>query len=195
MNEIRISVLDDHEMFISGLSELLGKESGFEIASVIKDPEGLLRELEDNLPDVLLMDIRLGAYNGLDLTKEVKRIYPGLCVILMSGFNISSVVVRDSGADGFVSKEDSISQLSHIIRMVFLGNSSVFPRFNSKSLTETEIQILQLIKQDMTRKEIALELHICEKTVTNHISSIIKKMEARSRVGALVKAIEMGILQ
>ncbi len=112
----------------------------------------------------------------------------------MSGYNISNMA-KNSAADAFVSKEESISSLAQTIRKVCIDRTSVFPICEEKNvLTNMEIKVLELISKDKKRKEIAEELYISEKTVTNHISSILEKMQVRSRVGAVMKGVKWGLI-
>lgn len=195
MSVIKIVVVDDHSMVATGMCSELEKESDFEVVKVVTDPELLMDTVSVYSPDLVLMDIRMGQYNGLLLTKGLKAQYSHLKIILMSGYNISHLA-KDSGADAFTSKEEPISALVRTIRKVCFDEVSIFPREANPSnpLTKTEIVVLQLISEDHTRKEIAAKLFISEKTVTNHISSILEKLEARSRVGAIVRGAELGLI-
>ena len=105
-------------------------------------------------------------------------------------------LARDSKADAFASKEEPIEVLSSTIRKVCLESASVFPADNAfeKKLTETEQDVLRLMGEDLTRKEIAAALYISEKTVANHTTSILRKLNVRSRIGAVLKGVELGLV-
>ena len=105
-------------------------------------------------------------------------------------------LARDSKADAFASKEEPIEVLSSTIREVCLESASVFPADNAfeKKLTETEQDVLRLMGEDLTRKEIAAALYISEKTVANHTTSILRKLNVRSRIGAVLKGVELGLV-
>jgi len=195
MEKIRIMVVDDHQMFGSGVAALLEKEEDFEIIEVLTDPSILSERILKSTPHVLLMDIRMGNYNGIELTRKIKQDFPHIKIILMSGFNISCLA-KDCGADAFASKEESITSLAQTIRKVYIDKAVVFPseEISFNLLTKTEITVLQYMSEDLTRKEIAQKMFISEKTVTNHITSILRKLNTRSRVGAIMKAVQLGLI-
>lgn len=194
MDEIKIMIVDDHKMIASGIASELNKEEGIKVIEVVSEPGTFVQKVAVKQPDAVLMDIRMGAYNGLTMAKEIKKAHPQIKVILMSGYNISNMA-KDSGADAFASKEESISSLANTIRKVCIDQANVFPSTTEGSLlTKKEIEVLELISQDKTRKEIAKEMFISEKTVTNHITSILDKLQVRSRIGAIMKGVEMGII-
>lgn len=141
------------------------------------------------------MDIRLGSFNGIKLTTLLKKNYPEVKVILMSGYNMGQLA-KNSQADAFASKEEPIEALSTTIRKVFLEKATVFPNSSlfEERLTEAEIHVLQLLGEDLTRKEIAAALYISEKTVANHITAILQKLNVRSRIGAVLKGVELGLV-
>lgn len=195
IHKIKIIIADDHAMVASGLaSELRGQED-FSVIDTITTPEELINRIEKNTPDAILMDIRMGVYNGIQLTDEIKEKYPEIKVILMSGYNMGQLA-KDSRADAFASKEEPIQVLSSTIRKVCLESATVFPADNpfEERLTDTEIKVLQLLGEDMTRKEIASSLFISEKTVANHITVILRKLNVRSRIGAVLKGVELGLI-
>jgi len=194
MDDIMIIIVDDHKMIASGISAQLDKEEGITVVEVITSPENLMNKIKEYKIDVILMDIRMGQYNGIELAKEIKKENANIKIILMSGYNISQIA-RNSVADAFTSKEESIASLVQTIKKVCIDQANVFPICKEEvKLTNAEIKVLRLISQDMTRKEIAAKLYISEKTVTNHISSILDKLQARSRIGAIMKGIELGLI-
>lgn len=193
MDSIKLLVVDDHKMFVTAIAAQLDQEENITVVESITDPSGLMAKILEHNPDVILMDIRMGMYNGLEFAEEIKKKNPGIKVILMSGYNISHLA-RDGVADAFASKEESIVSLAQTIRKVCIDQAMVFPSCGERILTNAEIKILNLISQDLTRKEIAAELYISEKTVTNHITSILDKFQVRSRIGAIMKGVELGLI-
>lgn len=194
MDEIKIMIVDDHKMIASGIAAELDKIQGIRVIGVVTEPGIFLQRVRAVLPDAVLMDIRMGEYNGLNIAKEIKEKNPQIKVILMSGYNVS-YMAKDCGADAFASKDESISSLAQTIRKVCIDQANVFPSEENRNiLTNKEIEVLKLISQDKTRKEIAKELFVSEKTVTNHISSILDKLQVRSRIGAIMKGVEIGII-
>jgi DNA-binding NarL/FixJ family response regulator len=193
--KIKIIVIDDHAMVASGLAKELDEQDDFQVMEVVTSPAQIMDILEKTVPDVILMDIRMGVYNGIKLADEMKRQYPEMKIVLMSGYNMGQLA-KGSSADAFASKEEPIEMLSSTIRKVCLESVAVFPTDSpfEEKLTETETKILKLMGEDLTRKEIAAALSISEKTVANHITAILRKLNVRSRIGAVLKGVELGIV-
>lgn len=193
-DDISIIIIDDHKMIANALGNQLNAIEGLNVINVITDATDLKQKILNNVPDVILMDIRLGKYNGIELAKELSNSNIDTRIILMSGYNVGSIP-KIAGIDAFVSKEESIESLSNTIKTVFRDNVYIFPHSTiENTLTSSEIKILRLISEDKTRKEIANTLYISEKTVSNHISSIFDKLKVRSSVGAVVKGIDLGLI-
>lgn len=193
--KIKIIIIDDHSMVATGLAKELDEQHDFCVTEVITSPVNIMDTLAGAIPDVILMDIRMGAYNGITLTEEIKKKYPEIKIVLMSGYNMGQLA-KGSKADAFASKEEPIEVLSSTIRKVCMESVAVFPADNpfEEKLTETEIKILKFMGEDLTRKEIAAALYISEKTVANHITAILRKLNVRSRIGAVLKGVELGIV-
>lgn len=193
--KIKIMVIDDHAMVATGLAKELDEQDDFQVMEVVTSPAQIMDILEKTVPDVILMDIRMGVYNGIKLADEMKRQYPEMKIILMSGYNMGQLA-KGSSADAFASKEEPIEMLSSTIRKVCLESVEIFPTDSpfEEKLTEIEIKILKLMGEDLTRKEIAAALCISEKTVANHITAILRKLNVRSRIGAVLKGVELGIV-
>lgn len=194
-HKIKIMVVDDHSMVATGLAKELAEQPDFQVIDVITFPVQVMDSLAKEAPDVMLMDIRMGAYNGINMTDEIKRQYPEIKIVLMSGYNMGQLA-RGSKADAFASKEEPIEVLSSTIRKVCLESVAIFPASShfEEKLTDMETEVLKLMGEDLTRKEIAAALYISEKTVANHITAILRKLNVRSRIGAVLKGIELGVV-
>lgn len=193
--KIKLTIVDDHAMVASGLAAELSQQPDFDVIEVITVPGELIKKLETCTPDALLMDIRMGVHNGIHLSEQIKKNYPEIKIVLMSGYNMGQLA-KNSTADAFASKEEPIDTLASTIRKVCLEAATVFPHFSSSEthLTDAETKVLQLLGEDLTRKEIAAALYISEKTVANHITSILQKLNVRSRIGAVLKGVELGLI-
>ncbi|MEY8388279.1 response regulator transcription factor [Oscillospiraceae bacterium 38-13] len=194
-HKIKLIIVDDHAMVASGLAAELRQQPDFDVANVVTNPAELLKSIEDSAPDVLLMDIRMGVHNGIRLTEQIKGLYPEIKIVLMSGYNMGQLA-KGSKADAFASKEEPIHALAATIRKVCLEAATVFPSAApfEERLTDAETRVLQLLGEDLTRKEIAAALYISEKTVANHITAILQKLNVRSRIGAVLKGAELGLI-
>lgn len=191
--KIKIMIVDDHSMVATGLARELDGQQDFQVTSVITSPAQVANSLVGTAPDVILMDIRMGVYNGIKMTEKIKKQYPEIKIVLMSGYNMGQLA-KGSKADAFASKEEPIEMLSSTIRKVCLESVAVFPADNPFEEKLTETEILKLMGEDLTRKEIAAALYISEKTVANHITAILRKLNVRSRIGAVLKGVELGIV-
>jgi DNA-binding NarL/FixJ family response regulator len=193
MEPIKLMILDDHLIFASSVSDALAKEDDIEIVATLSDGTDIFEKIDQYCPNTILMDVRLGAIDGLALTEAIKEKHPDLKVVLMSGFLVGNYASK-YGADAFFSKEDSVQSLIQILRSVFMDNVTVFLRTQSAQLTKREIEILKMIAQEKTNKTIAMELQISERTVNNHVVEIYRKLEVQSKAGAAAKAVEMGFI-
>lgn len=194
-HRIKITIVDDHSMVATGLAAELKAQPDFHVADVITSPQMVSDSIASNTPDVMLMDIRMGIYNGIQMAEDIKAQYPEIKVVLMSGYNMGQLA-KNSKADAFASKEEPIEALSSTIRKVCLEAATVFPADSAyeERLTEAECKVLKLLGEDLTRKEIAAAMYISEKTVANHITVILRKLNVRSRIGAVLKGVELGFI-
>lgn len=195
MRKIKLMIVDDHAMVASGLAAELRQQPGFDVIDVITSPGEIFHKMEQNTPDAMLMDIRMGAYNGIQLTEKLKISYPEVKIILMSGYNMGQLA-KNSKADAFASKEERADVLAATISRVCLEAATVFPSASpfEQRLTDMETKVLQLLGEDLTRRQVAAALYISEKTVANHITVILQKLNVRSRIGAVLKGVELGLI-
>lgn len=174
--------------------------SEIEAFDSINDISGLDNFISSKKPDIILMDINLkniASEDGLELAKQILSSYPEQRIVILSGYDLPVYrsEARKIGAKGFVNKniepEKLISILSKIMQGVLYFDREV-PFI--EGLTDSEKQILQLIADGMKRKEIADELYISERTLSNHLQHIFEKLGVSSSVEAVTKAIQMGYI-
>jgi DNA-binding NarL/FixJ family response regulator len=196
---ISVILVDDHVLMLNGLKELLDKEADLHVVAALSDPCTLKQTITRQRPDVLVLDVRLKAQNGIAIAGQLKNEFPALKIIILSGYHYREYIeaADQAGADAYVTKETSNSDLTRAIRAVHLGRR-VFPNLNpvpqGKTLTPKEREILKLIAADLTNAEIGEELSISKRTVEYHVTSIIQKLGVDSRLGAVVIAIKKGLL-
>ena len=196
---IKVLLLDDHKLVLQGLKQLLDHDTNIELVKLLSNPKQLFSEIINMKPDVVVIDIKIKSDNGIDLTKKIIESFPNIKVVVLSGYDNDEYIkaAYDAGASAFVTKERTNDELITAIKQSYLGYS-VFPDFHSskvnKILTSKEHEILELVSEDRTTSEIGEILMISKRTVERHISSIIGKLDADSRVGAVVNAIKQGIL-
>ena len=197
---INILLIDDHALFSKSLEIALSDYPEIKTFKSIHDISLLDKFIEEDAPDILLMDINLkniSSEDGLELAKQILSNYPEQKIVILSGYDLP--VYRNEaqkiGAKGFINKhtepEKLIAFLSQIMQGKFIFNGSI-PFL--EELTDCEKQILQLIADGRKRKEIAGTLYISERTLSNHLQHIFEKLDVSSSVEAVTKAIQLGYL-
>ncbi|MFB5660298.1 response regulator [Alteribacillus sp. HJP-4] len=201
MEKIKVLLVDDHRMVINGIVKLLENEQEIEVVKTLQNPEKLEEYIPAHQIDVLIIDIRMKQYNGLKLTREIKKQYTDVKVVILSGYNLEEYqrAAFESGASAFVSKENSVNELANAIKNANSGNllfsSKVINEYSSKDrLTAKELKVLTLISKDKSNLEISLEMKISKRTVEHHVSIIIQKLNCSSRVGAVVEGLKSGLI-
>ncbi|MDF2859423.1 MAG: DNA-binding response regulator, luxR family protein, partial [Neobacillus sp.] len=165
------------------------------------DPTSLFTVIQQTGPTIVVMDVRIKSYNGIKLTKKILEEYPHIKVVILSGYDYDEYIQAafQAGASAFVTKERSNVELVSAIKQSYEGYK-VFPRNMAEiyqsctGLTQKEREVLKLIAEDKTNYEISEELMISKRTVERHVSSILQKLDADSRVGAVVNGIKKGFL-
>ena len=213
---IRVLLVDDHDLFRSGLRTLL-EERGVDVvgeASSAAEALELLRQMA--APDVVVMDLNMPIMTGVEATREVARIAPltRVLVLTISDGDADVIDAVFAGACGYLLKDASIDELMQGIRSAAVGEALISPQIASKvlqrmraataapdaaqtiraELSEREIDVLKLIANGKENSEIASELHISPKTVKNHISNILMKLQMDNRIQAAVYAVRSGIV-
>lgn len=202
MNEcIRVVILDDHPLVLEGLKNRLLKEPDIEIIKTFNDPQFLLNEIDHNRPDVLILDVSMPHMDGFELARQLKNRYGlSLKMIMLSGYTYDEFYRRayEIGVHAYLSKQSTYSQIINAIRQCMLGHALVSEKILKNpapsALTPTEYKVLKLVAEEKTNKEIANELWISQRTVEYHITAIIQKLGAKTRLGAVVKGFEAGLL-
>ena len=197
---MRVLLVDDHTLFAKSLSIALCDLPEIEQYSSTKDIKNLEQQIVAELPDILLIDINLGKLtdeDGLMLTQHLLERFPEQKIIILSGYNVPVYrkEAKRIGAKGFISKEVEPNELLRILLKVEDGGT-YFPREEVllEDLTENEKRVLELVARGIKRKEIAEQLYISERTVSNHLQHIFEKLQVGSTVEAVMKAMRMGYI-
>jgi len=189
---IKVFIVDDHYMVIEGIRSLLQNEKGIDWAGHATNASSCLAFLQQQQPDVILMDINLPDKSGIDLCKEVKERYPSVFIIGLSTFNQQSFIQKmiDNGASGYVLKNATQAELMEAIEIVasgknFLSNEaalSLRSKDNNDApvITRREKEVLELIAEGMTNNEVAQKLFISPSTVDTHRKNLLVKFEAKN---------------
>jgi DNA-binding NarL/FixJ family response regulator len=211
----RVLLVDDHDLFRRGLRTLLEAE-GVDVVGEADTGRDALAQIRVLAPDVVVMDLNMPGISGVEATRQISMIAPLTRVLVLTISDQDSDVMDAilAGACGYLLKDASIGELMHGIQAAAIGESLVSPTIAAKvlqrvraagashrdaetiqsELSDREIQVLKLIANGKDNAMIAGELHISPKTVKNHISNILMKLQIDNRIQAAVYAVRSGIV-
>jgi DNA-binding NarL/FixJ family response regulator len=206
---IRVLVVDDQSFFREGLAALLGLEVDIEVVGHAVDGKAAIAQAAMLHPDVVLMDIRMPNCDGVTATREILHTYPWMRILVLTTFDEDEYVWESlkAGAAGYILKNTPSAQVADAIRTLHRGHSQlgptiapkVFAQMQSQSvppdrpklnLSESELNVLKLLGQGKTNREIAKTLHITEGTVRNYISRILGALNVSDRTQAALWALK-----
>ncbi|WP_238016225.1 response regulator transcription factor [Dactylosporangium sp. AC04546] len=209
MSETRVLVVDDQQLVRDGIASLLGIQPGIVVAGVAGDGEDAVTKAVELQPDVVLMDVRMPEVDGVEATRELLRRLPGCRVVMLTTFDDDDYVAEAlrAGAIGYLLKDLAAEELAHAIRLAHRGvaqfDASVArrlaaglpaPSASADGLSGRELEILRLVSQGRTNREIGTRMHLSEGTVKNHISRILGRLHLRDRTQAALYARDRGLL-
>lgn len=213
MAPIRILIVDDHAMVRQGLSLALQLQPDFEIVGEAKNgSEGILLA-ESRQPDVILLDLSMPDFDGIEVTRKIRRVSPQSRVLILSGIHADARVFAtvEAGVDGYIVKDATTSELAAAIRHVASGdnyfhplitsalvrharNESPTPAMAQPTLTSRELDVLQQMSTSATNRAIAQQLHVSEETVRSHVKNILRKLDQPNRTQAVLEGIRRGLI-
>jgi NarL family two-component system response regulator LiaR len=211
MKKIRLLIVDDQTVVREGLAAILAYYSDIEVVGQAEDGNKALALIEQAQPDVILLDLVMPGMDGLTLIPKIKELAPDTRILVVTSFAETERVFQaiKAGALGYLLKDSSPEQLLDAIRMVHKGEPSLEPSIARKvlqelsnpgqgkpttdPLTEREMEVLRLIAQGMSNKEIAAAIFVAEWTVRSHVSNILAKLQLASRTQAALYALRSGI--
>jgi DNA-binding NarL/FixJ family response regulator len=214
---IRILLVDDQRLMREGLRILLELESDLEVVGEAENGQAALGAYADLQPDVVLMDIRMPGMDGVEATWRLRERWPEARVIILTTFNDDEYVFEGlrAGARGYLLKDVSGYDLAEAVRTVAAGGALIEPSVARKvvaefarlappartaevglaePLSEREVDILRLLAQGLTNRQIADRLSLAEGTVKNYITAILQKLGTRDRTQAALRARELGVI-
>jgi len=211
---IRVFVVDDHEVVRLGLRAFLGATPGVELIGEAADGRAALAELDalaerDALPDVVLMDLVMPEPDGVATTALVKKAHPGVDVVVVTSFGEAHRVhgALEAGATGYVLKDADVDEIVEAIRAAHRGEvhldaavarvltrSLVAPRRGVAALTARERDVLVLVAEGRSNRDIGRILSIGERTVQTHLGNVLTKLDLASRTQAALWAVREGLV-
>ena len=210
---IRVFVAEDHVVVRKGLCALLGLEPGIEVVGEAGNGREAVSGIESTRPDVILMDLVMPEMDGIEAIQQVVARQPQARILVLTSFATDDKVFPaiKAGALGYLLKDSEPRDVVDAIRQVYRGESSLHPRIARKlmqelsrppasrkpptpdPLTEREMEVLSLVAQGKSNREIADDLTVTEGTVRVHVSSILSKLHLASRTQATLYALREGL--
>ncbi len=213
---IHVAIIDDHKLFREGISFLVNQMNGISMTLEASRYDDLLEGLSHQIMDVLLLDLDMPERDGLEVLEGVRKQYPELKVVILTMHDDPKMMayLMEMGANSYLLKDCSAEELEKAIRAVIeegyyfggqLAQAMIGglqkptvkkPRLkDSETVTARELEVLQLICQEFTAREIAEKLYISQRTVEGHRKNLLEKLGVKNTAGLIVKAIKEGIIQ
>jgi DNA-binding NarL/FixJ family response regulator len=209
---IRVVIADDHSLVRQGLRRYLEMADGIEVVGEASTGGEAVDLVERERPDIALMDIRMPEMDGLEATRTITARYPEIGIVMLTAYDDRHFVVEAvrAGARGYVLKARDAEHLTQTVRLVAGGNMVIDPQLvvvladelnvakhrerNAQSLTEREVEILQLLAFGHTNRDIAEKLFISPDTVKTHLEHIYQKLGASDRTAAVAEALRRRLI-
>lgn len=211
-NEVKIVIVDDHQMFIDGIRSLLKKEKTFNFVHEALNAEKALIYLREHEVDLLITDISMPGMSGTELTKIIKHEFPQIKVLVLTMFSDPAIIneILQSEAEGYILKNTGKQELmtaiskimdegtyysNEVMNLLLQHNRKKIIETNTKAeLTTRETEILKLVCEEYTTAGIAEKLFISPRTVDTHRKNILEKTQSKTIVGLIKYAFENNIL-
>jgi len=215
MKKVRIILADDHTVMRAGLRALLERQPGLEVVGEAEDGRQTVELACAHVPDVVVMDIAMPILNGVEATRRLIRQQPTISVVILSMYSDESYVMRalEAGAHAYLLKDSAVTDLIRAIEAVSQGKSFFSPKISRilaeeyvralkqkgaadsyELLTSREREILQLLAEGKTNKEVATSLNISVYTAETHRGNILQKLNLHSSAELVLYAVRKGII-
>jgi DNA-binding NarL/FixJ family response regulator len=215
MNKIKIVIADDYKIYRDGLKVGLSADDNIEIIAEADNGEELMKALESNTPDVILMDLKMPIMDGMEATKLVRQKYPSIKVLIITMYEDDKFIIHlmENGANGYLLKNAEPGEILKSIYAVFengyyfndVVNKALLkklvlknnfkPSFNQNiDLTEREQEVLKMICEEKTAAEIAKEIFLSPRSVEGIRQRLIEKVGVRNTAGLVMFAVKNGIV-
>jgi DNA-binding NarL/FixJ family response regulator len=200
MKKYKIVLADDHPFLLEGIANILKVQTHLEIAATVKDGFELMKVMPVTNPDIVLLDLNMPGYDGMQCLQKIKEAYPVTKVIVLTSYNQPELVeeIKKLKGDGYVVKNASTQQLLEAISKIIEGKKYFPESYNQAqegsaffvdgflkkySLTKRELDIIRLVCREMSTKEMAAELFLSELTINTHRRNILRKLDLKNVAG------------
>ncbi len=203
----KIMIVDDHPVVLEGMTNLLNRSGLFEVTTTCPDAIGAIGFLRTNEVNLVITDINLPDINGIDLCKKIRSEFSGIYVLGMSTFHDPTYVSEmiNAGASGFITKNSSAQEVENAVIGALKGEIIISPlihqespltfiRKNGPVLTRREKEVLKLIAEGNTNKEIAEKLFVSLSTIDSHRKNLLSKFEVMNVASLIAKAGKSGLI-
>lgn len=210
MGDVRVFLLDDHEIVRRGIAEVIGLQSDITVVGEAGTAAEAITRIRASQPDVAILDVRLADGDGIEVCREIRSLFPHIQVLMLTSYSDDEALLNAfmAGASGYILKEIRGSDLISTIRQVAAGHSLLDPNVTGQvlerlrngnreknelsGLTEQEKAILNLIGEGMTNRQIGERMHLAEKTIKNYVTGLLAKlgMQRRTQAAAYVARLE-----
>jgi len=212
METIKVLVVDDHAVVRDGLSGMLGMQEDLTVVGEAENGLEAVGKAEELQPDVILMDLRMPQLDGVGAVGRIQAENPQIKVIILTTYDSDEYVFQaiKAGAKGYILKDASRDELVDAVRAVHRGASPLHPKVitrvldrlarlsrqhsGDEVLSDREVEVLRLVSQGATNKEIAASLSITNGTARSHVANILRKLSAKDRTEAVIKAAQRGVI-
>jgi DNA-binding NarL/FixJ family response regulator len=205
---IRVLVVDDHPVVRQGLIAILGYEPDIEVVGDAADGEAAVRLILERRPDVVLLDLRLPKFDGVEVMRQVRTQAPQVRFLVLTTYDTDEYIgpALAAGAQGYLLKDALPDELSRGIHAVMRGAAALEPAVAARllermaegergdELSERELEVLRLLVAGASNKAIAAQLNLSENTIKTHISRIFAKLGVQSRAEAVAVALQRGLV-
>jgi NarL family two-component system response regulator LiaR len=212
-DKIKVLLADDHVIVREGTKELVQRQTDMQVVAEASDGVEAVELARLYRPDVIVMDIAMPNMNGIEATKQIKKVLPSTAVLILTAYDSDQYIMAllEAGAAGFLLKNVRGNQLIDAIRAVYSGESILQPSTTRRvidhlkikaiksdeesatsTLTEREMEVLKLAAKGVSNRDIAEQLFVSNRTVQTHLSNIFKKLAVASRTEAILHGLKRG---
>ena len=203
-SKIRILCVDDHRLVLAGIELMIGRQPDMTVVGSATTGEEAVSLFRQHQPDITLMDLQLPVMTGLEAIRAIRHLSPEARIIVLTMYHGDEDIHRalEAGASAYLMKDTISDDLIRVLREVQAGEhpmpadveARLAERATRATLTDREVQVVELVAQGMRNKEIGVSLGISETTVQVHVKNILAKLRVQDRSGAITAAIRRGII-